>query len=80
MKKLMKPIALLFVVAVSTGAYAQQDKPGRAVKAQLKAEKPALVLSENRKMVKTKSFVVPNRDADIKRMVRQKGLTTAEVK
>ena len=77
MKNLMKPIALLFLAAASTGAYAQQDGPAKPLKAKLKAEKPALTVQKKRL---TKAYLVPNRDADIKRIVRRQGLSTAHVK
>jgi hypothetical protein len=77
MKKLMKPLALLFVVAVSTGAFAQQDKPARPIKAQLK-HAPAQEVQRTR--VNTKAILVPNRKADIQRIVRRQGITTAPVK
>lgn len=79
MKKFMKPLAMLFIVACSTAAYAQQDKPARPIKAQLKMkEVPAKQVQ--RKRASTKAILVPNRKADIQRIVRQKGLTTAQVK
>jgi hypothetical protein len=79
MKKFMKPLAVLFLVAASTGAYAQQDKPARPIKAQLKMkEVPAKQMQQNHK--KVKALLVPNREADIKKMVRRKGLTVAQVK
>lgn len=78
MKKLMKPIVLMFVIAVSTGAYAQQDKSARPIKAELKGKQ---IMQVKRANVKTKALVVANRDADIQRIVRkQGGLVSAQVK
>ncbi len=83
MKKLMKPIALLFVIAVSTGAYAQQDKPSRPIEAPIKM-KPATAVKHKAvksDATKTKAIVVANREADIKRIIRkQGGLISADVK
>ncbi|PWL29464.1 MAG: hypothetical protein DCO96_06805 [Fluviicola sp. XM-24bin1] len=79
MKKLMKPLVVLFAIAVSTGAYSQQDKPGKALKNELKT-KEITVHPAVTPRVRVKHFVVKNRDADIQRIIRQKGLTVAEVK
>ncbi|XOV68391.1 MAG: hypothetical protein ACFHU9_04290 [Fluviicola sp.] len=79
MKKLMRPIVFLFAIAVSAGAYAQQDQPARPIKKQLKSkeitEQPAAT-----PRVRVKHQIVQNRPADIKRIVREQGLTLAEVK
>ncbi len=79
MKKLMKPLVFLFAIAISAGAYAQQDSPARPIKKQLKVkeitEHPAVT-----PRVRVKHQIAKNRKADIQRIVREKGLTIAEVK
>jgi len=79
MKKFIKPLVFLCAVAVTTGAYAQQDKPARPIKAQLKMKHvPAKhIQSANHK---SKAELIPNRKADIQRMIQRKGITAVAVK
>lgn len=79
MKKLMKPIVLLMAIAVSAGAYAQQDGPARPIKKQLKAKEVTEHPSVTPR-VRVKHEVTKNRQADIQRIIREHGLTVAEVK
>ncbi|MCR9173149.1 MAG: hypothetical protein NXI10_11680 [bacterium] len=79
MKKLMKPVVFLFAIAVSAGAYAQQDKPARPVKKQVRTQQ-MVKQPAAKPQAGVKQQVVQNRDADIKRIVRSHGLTTAEIK
>ncbi len=79
MKKLMKPLVFLFAIAISAGAYAQQDNPGRPIKKQLK-EKEITGHPAATPRIRVKHQIAKNRKADIQRIVRQKGLAVAEVK
>lgn len=79
MKKFIKPLVLLCAIAVTTGAYAQQDKPARPIKDQLKM-KHAAAAYVKRINHKSKAEVVPNRQADIDRIIRQQGITVLHVK
>lgn len=78
MKKFMKPIAFLFALAMVTGAYAQ-DNPNRPIKKQLK-EKEVTHHPKVTPRVRIKHQIVKNRKADMKRIVRDHGLTVAEIK
>jgi hypothetical protein len=78
MKKLMKPLVFLFAIAISAGAYAQ-DNPSRPIKKQLK-DKEVTHHPKVTPRIRVKHLVVKNRKADIQRIVREKGLTVAEIK
>jgi len=80
MKKLMKPVALLFVIAVSTGAYAQQEKPAAPLTPQLHKKPDANWPSKQMPA----SMVLPKsqKKADNNRFTRRKSISAvhSEVK
>lgn len=71
MKKFIKPLVFLFAIAVTTGAYAQQDRSIRPVKEELKKKhEPATKFQRSNYTPKVEA--VPNRKKDVQRVVRKK--------
>ena len=83
MKKILKPLVVLLALAVSTGANAQQDKPIKKLKTDMRAKEVAHPIANQRVPAKEQAVnkqVVQKRNVQVQRVVRPKALSTSEIK